>query len=159
MRCCSFLLLVAVHRWSRRKGIFVAAIWNLTGVILHELAHLLAGLLFRARPTGFSLIPRRSESGWKLGSVTFAKINAFNAVPVALAPLGLAFAAHVVWQSWNLWFNSDFASTIWKYVVMFVLLYNAIPSGHDLKVACNWKSLLLYGSAVCVLSWFLSSVF
>lgn len=148
-----FLLLTAIHRWSRGKGIFVAVVWNLTGVVLHEFSHLLAGLLFRAEPTGFSIIPRKNETGWKLGSVTFRKINAFNAVPIALAPLGLTFAAYVVWKSWSLWFKPALVSTIWLYVVMFLLLYNATPSRHDLKVACNWKSLLLYGTVSATVCW------
>ncbi|GAM09431.1 hypothetical protein OR1_01709 [Geobacter sp. OR-1] len=150
-----FLLLVAMHRWTRRKGIFIAALWNLTGVVLHELAHLLSGLILGAGPTGFSIIPRRSDTGWKLGSVTFRKVNAFNAVPVALAPLGLAFAAYIVWQLWHLWFEPALSSTIWLYLVMFILLYNAAPSRQDLRIACNWKSLLLYGSAITAGCWLL----
>jgi hypothetical protein len=149
------LLLFSVHRWAKRKGIFVAALWNLTGVVLHELAHLLAGMLFRAEPAGFSIVPRRGDTGWRLGQVTFRNINAFNAVPVALAPLGLAFAAYITWESWPLWFEPAFSSTIMLYAVMFVLLYNSAPSMQDLRVACNWKSLLLYGAAIAAICWFL----
>lgn len=150
-----FLLLTVIHRWSRGKGMLVAALWNLSGVILHEVAHLLAGLLFRAQPVGFSLVPRRRCNGWVLGSVVFRKITALNAVPVALAPLGLVFVAYVVWQSWGLWFEPALSTTIWLFVLMFILLYNAAPSLQDLKVACNWKSLLLYGSGVFIGYWFL----
>lgn len=149
-----FVLLFAVHRWTRSKGVFVAALWNLTGVILHESAHLVAGILLGAKPSSFSLIPSRTAAGWSLGSVRFTKINPFNAVPVALAPLVLTVVAWGVYQSWPLWFTPSLRSTLALYAALFVLLYNALPSRQDLRVACNWKSILLYGAASGLACWF-----
>jgi hypothetical protein len=148
-----FLLLAAIHRWTRSKGIFIAAIWNLSGVILHELAHLSVGILLKAEPVGFSLIPHKTPTGWRLGTVSFRRINAFNAVPVALAPLCLAGTAFIIYRSWSLWFTPTLSSTIGLYVTMFILLYNALPSLQDLKIACNWKSMLLYGTTAATVFW------
>jgi hypothetical protein len=129
------------------------ALWNLTGVILHELAHLLAGLLFSARPSGFSLLPHREGNYWRLGSVSFARITALNAVPIALAPLGLAGLAYWIARNWFAWYEPSFPSTLALYAAIYFLLYNALPSRRDLRVACNWKSLLLYSLLVAV-AWY-----
>lgn len=138
------IFLVAIHRRSKSSGIFALALWNLAGVILHELAHLLVGTVLGAGPRGMTLVPRRDGSGWRLGSVSFSRITALNAVPVALAPLGLAGVAYLIARYWSAWFRGSLATTLTLYAACFVLLYNALPSRQDLRVACNWKSLLLY---------------
>jgi hypothetical protein len=137
--------LFILQQRARSAGIFILALWNLLGVVLHELSHLLAGLLFRARPIGFSLIPERSGNSWRLGSVSFAGLNPFSALPVALAPLGLAGAAYVVADNWFNWFTPSLGSTLSLYATVYILLYNALPSVQDLKIACNWRTILLYG--------------
>jgi hypothetical protein len=141
-----FLTLLALHCRARKSGILIVVLWNLLGVILHETAHLLVGLLFRAAPTGFSIFPRRHGNGWQLGSVRFSRITAFNAVPVALAPLSLVPVAYLVAINWFDWFSPSLATTLGLYSAVFILLYNALPSIQDLRVAGNWRSLLLYGS-------------
>ena len=139
-----FVVLAAIQCRARTSGILALALWNLTGVILHELAHLLVGLLFRARPAGFSLLPCRVGNYWRLGSVSFARITAVNAVPVALAPLGLAGLAYWVARNWFRWNTPSLPSTLVLYATVYVLLYNSLPSRQDLRVACNWKSIALY---------------
>lgn len=150
-----FLALCAVNRWASSSGIAILALWNLAGVILHELSHLVAGILFRARPTGISLLPRRNGDHWQLGAVRFSRVTALNAVPIALAPLALAGIAYLVAQSWFSWAASSWGSTLGLYAVVFVLLYNALPSRQDLRVAANWRSILLYAPALTLLAIFL----
>lgn len=151
-----FLVLAAIQRRARSSGILAMALWNLTGVILHELAHLLAGLLFGARPVSFSLLPRRTGQSWRLGSVSFGRLTAVNAVPVALAPLGLAGLAYVVARHWYTWCRPSLVSTLGLYAALYLLGYNALPSRQDLRVACNWRSLALYG-VLGVGAWYLMS--
>lgn len=139
-----FLVLAAIHRRARSSGALALVLWNLTGVILHEAAHLLVGLLLLARPTGISILPRREGRGWRLGSVGFRRITAFNAVPVALAPLGLVGVAYWLARHWFAWQTPSLSTTLALYGCVFVLLYNALPSRQDLRVACTWRSLLLY---------------
>jgi hypothetical protein len=139
-----FALLVVISRRAQGSGKLLVALWNLTGVLLHELSHLTVGILLRAKPTGFSLIPRRVGNHWQLGSVSFSHINAFNAVPIAVAPLLLLGIAYLAAMNWSFWFAPSFASTLGLYGTIFVLSYNALPSRQDLRVACNWRSLLLY---------------
>jgi hypothetical protein len=147
-----FLALCVINHQAKRSGIFLLAIWNLAGVILHELSHLLVGILFRAQPTNISLIPRRSGTCWQLGAVRFARITAVNAVPIACAPLGLALVAYLVANSWFTWLHSSLTITLALYTVLFILLYNALPSRQDLRVATNWRSLVLYGSILALVA-------
>ncbi len=139
-----FIALIALDRRANASGVFLLALWNLTGVLLHEFAHLLAGLIFRAQPTGISLIPRKAGNAWKLGSVSFNRITPFNAMPVALAPLSLVAIAYWVAINWFSWHAASLSTTLLLYALLFILLYNALPSRQDLRVAFNWKSLLLY---------------
>jgi hypothetical protein len=147
-----FVLLTVIHRRTRSSGVFVVVLWNLTGVLLHELAHLLAGLVFRARPAGMSLVPHRDGTGWRLGSVRFRRITAVNAVPVALAPLGLAGLAFWIARHWFSWYKPSLVATLALYASIFILLYNALPSGRDLRVAFNWRSILLYSPLLVALA-------
>jgi hypothetical protein len=152
-----FILLAVIHRRTRSSGVFTVVLWNLTGVILHELAHLLAGVVFRARPAGMSLVPHRDGNGWRLGSVSFRRITAVNAVPVALAPLGLAVLACWFARQWFSWYKPSFSATLALYGSVFFLLYNALPSRRDLCVAFNWRSILLYSpllaALACYITW------
>jgi hypothetical protein len=152
-----FVALAAIQRRARSSGILAMAIWNLAGVVLHETAHLLAGILFRAGPTGFSLVPRRHGNSWQMGSVTFARITPLNAVPVALAPLGLAGLAYWLARNWSGWYIPSLGTTLTLYALLYVLLYNALPSRRDFRIACNWKSILLY-SLLAVGVWYVKSV-
>jgi hypothetical protein len=149
-----FVALAAVQRRARSSGILAMAIWNLTGVVLHEAAHLLVGILFRARPSGFSLFPRRHGNSWRLGSVSFARITPLNAVPVALAPIGLTGLAYWTARNWFRWHEPTLGATLAVYATLYFLLYNSVPSRQDLRIACNWKSILLY-SALAAAAWYL----
>ena len=149
-----FLVLAAIHRRTRSSGIFVVMLWNLSGVLLHESAHLLIGMLLRAQPSGMSLWPRRTGHGWRLGSVSFSRITALNAVPVALAPLGLAAVACLLADNWFLWWRPSLPATLALYAAVFILLYNALPSRQDLRIACNAKSILLYAALLAAVTWY-----
>lgn len=141
------LTLFLLNRSARSSNIFVVCITQLPGVALHELAHLLTGILLRAEPGSFNLLPERRYDGrWTLGSVVFRRVTAFNAVPIAFAPLGLVPLAYSIYRFWYRWFPVTLAHTLLLYTTLFLLVYNAFPSKQDLRVACNWKSVLLYGS-------------
>jgi hypothetical protein len=139
-----FIFLIVCNSRSRSAGILVIALWNLPGVILHEFAHLLVGFIFCAGPRNISFIPRRAGNGWRLGCAGFSRINAFNAVPVALAPLGLTLIAWLLARNWFHWFRPSLCSTLTFYLTLFILLYSSLPSRRDIMVACNLKSVILY---------------
>lgn len=139
------LLLLLFFRFMRRQHILFLTIAMLPGVVLHELAHLVAGILFGASPSCFSLLPKKNNTGWVMGSVQFGSVTALNAVPIALAPMALLPVAVLLYKYWFAFMEKSFVNTEILYVILFVLCFNSIPSSQDLKVACNWKSLLLYG--------------
>jgi hypothetical protein len=147
---CGALLVAAMFllgRCTRSSNILVVCITRLPGVVLHELAHLLAGLLLRAEPAGFSLIPRRrGDARWTLGSVSFRRVTALNAVPIAFAPLGLVPIAWYLQRCWFSWLPITLANTLYLYGAAFLLVCNALPSRQDVRVACNLKSVFLYGT-------------
>ena len=78
-------------RSVRHSGWGIAML-TLVGTISHEALHAVVGWVFRARPTSFSIIPKRQRDCWVLGSVSFRNLNIWNSAPVAFAPLLLAWA-------------------------------------------------------------------
>lgn len=144
---CLVAILVVLDVKSKRGGVLTIFCWNLFGVFLHELAHFCAGIVLFAKPAGFSLIPCRTGGKWQLGSVTFKGLNAFNSLPVSLAPIGLIAIAYFLFTNWAIWFTPTLYSTMGAYLVLFILVYNSSPSRQDLKIAFSPRSILVYGTA------------
>lgn len=144
---CLVVCLALLDHKAKRGGVLIIFFWNLTGVFLHELTHLVAGTILMARPTGFSLLPQRKGGGWQLGAVTFQGLNSFNSLPIGLAPLGLVAAAYFLFTNWSYFFTPSLYSILGAYVTLFILLYNSIPSWQDIKVAFSFGSILVYGAA------------
>src|SRR5215468_7831197 len=84
----SVLAALAIIALSKRSGMWFYAIAALPGTLAHESAHFLVALLLGARPAFPSLVPVRSERGWRLGSVSF-RAGKLRAGPIALAPFAL----------------------------------------------------------------------
>ncbi len=139
-----FLALFLLGRKARRAHVLLYALFNLPGSASHEIAHFIIGLALGARPSGFSLVPGKNGSSWRLGSVKFARIRAWNALPVGLAPLGLVPVAWLLWRHWLAWFPVTLSSILILYTALFYLLSNTLPSRQDMAIALNWRSVLLY---------------
>ena len=144
------ILLVAVlilfDRKSKNGGVVIIFFWNLLGVLLHEIMHLVVGVALFAKPVGFSLLPHRQDGGWQLGAVSFSRLNAINSLPVGLAPVSLVAIAYFLFLNWHFWFTASLFSTLCLYAILFILTYNAMPSWQDLRIAFNIKGIALYGS-------------
>ena len=129
-----------------KNNFFGFFIFSLPGTILHEFAHLFIGILTFAKPVNFSLIPKKSDNGYTLGSVSFTNIKWFNAIPIAFAPILLIpFNLEILYQStlflnkyylYSLQFNL-FSILIGS--VIFSSIYSSIPSGPDFRVALSSK--------------------
>lgn len=89
-------LVAAIVATKRFLPIYILLAWPAT--IVHELSHFIVGVLLQARPVGFSVIPKRSATGWTLGEVRFSDLGPFNTIPVAMAPL-LIMLPVAVWMS------------------------------------------------------------
>jgi hypothetical protein len=80
-------------------------LFTVAGTMCHELAHFLAGLITGARPSGFTIIPRRQGANWQLGSVTLTRVRWYNAAPAALAPFLIILIPFAVgwWRTRGPW--------------------------------------------------------
>jgi len=135
---------MGIVRATRYSGWKIALI-SLPGTWLHEISHLLVGILLFAKPASFSIWPKREGKQWVLGSVGFTNLNVWNAVFVALAPLSLLGIAWGVFQFWMMpAFNSaNYLSWIAAGYAVSCCMFSAIPSTTDIKAGA--PSGLMYG--------------
>lgn len=126
-----FAALVLI-RASSRLGMWPYALLALPGTLAHELVHFLVALMLAAKPSFPSLVPRRGEHGWRLGSVTF-RAGLLRSVPIALAPIallplalayGVSFMATAAWPlaALHAWITA-------------ALLSACLPSRADFRIA------------------------
>ena len=127
-----------------------AALLALPGTFAHELSHLIVGFLVLAKPSGFSLWPRRYGNNWVLGSVAFRNIGLLNGAFVALAPLLLLPVAWLCLTHWLLpmWERREWGWWLLGDYVTATILLAALPSFQDLKM--GGRSLLLYGTIAAI---------
>jgi len=151
----SVALLVSFYALLRgvRDSMWRVALLALPGTFAHELAHLIVGLLLRAKPQGFSVWPRPSGHTWRLGSVSFRNIGLLNGTWVALAPMLLLPIAwlcliHVLLP---LWVNGQWGWWLLAGYLTANILFAALPSLQDIKL--GGASLLLYAALSAVLWW------
>jgi hypothetical protein len=146
-----FVFYALLHR--ARTSMWRIALLAFPGTFAHELAHLVIGLLLRAKPDSFSLWPKAHGHGWTLGSVSFRNIGLLNGAWVALAPLlllpvawlGLIHALLPLWTTdrWGWWLLGGYLTA--------TALFAALPSVQDIKLGSG--SLLLYAAISGGLWW------
>lgn len=129
-----FILILSYLKHSTYKNIYLTALINIPGTILHELAHFVIGLLLYAKPTGFSLFPKKSGEYYITGSVGFRNITFYNALPASLAPLLLL----IIGYYFDKYFFHNIAVSFENYILFIVLqtiiIENSLPSATDFKV-------------------------
>ncbi|BDU76924.1 hypothetical protein [Mesoterricola sediminis] len=120
-----------------RRAFWLFALLTLPGTLAHETCHLVLGLLLRAQPSGFTVVPRREGRGWAMGSVSFARIRWYNAFFVGVAPLLLLPAAYGLLR-WRLGAHPGIG---WpEALAIFAianLVYASVPSWQDLRIAAR----------------------
>ena len=114
------------------------------GTLLHEFLHFIVGLLLNAKPIGFSLIPKKHNKKYVLGSVTFKNITFYNAMPVAIAPfLGVIPAIYlfsIIQYQDTITLQIFYVYLIWCFVKC------SLPSSQDIKVMFTFPSgIIFYG--------------
>jgi len=137
-------------RASSRLGMWPYALIALPGTVAHELAHFLVAAVLAAKPSFPSLIPQRTEHGWRLGSVAF-RAGLLRSVPIALAPLALLPLA-------LFWAAAFLPSATWPLYGLHAWLVGALvsaslPSSADFRIAL--PALLLI-AAITALAWLLT---
>jgi len=144
------ILLVIIllrFKYTTYRSMWMSALVNIPGTVLHELMHFSVGLFLNAHPCNFTIFPRRDEEGnYVMGSVGFLNITFYNAVPSAMAPLLLLPIGFYI----NRYFLPLLPPTFLNYVLYVLLqtiiIENAMPSRADFKVAgMYWSGLIMYG--------------
>lgn len=131
------LVIVLVHlKNATYRSLFMSALINIPGTLLHELMHFVVGLFLNARPCNFNLIPRRGENGgYVMGSVGFTNVTFYNAVPAALAPLLLLPIGFYINRYLLPLMEPTFVNYTLYVLLQTIIIENAIPSAADFKVA------------------------
>ena len=143
--------LLLIHA-CRHAGMWVYALVALPGTLAHESAHFLVAFVLGARPAFPSLVPVRTERGWRLGSVAF-RVGHARALPIALAPLLLAPLA--LWWAGALLHASPwplYGLHVW---IVAALVTASLPSRTDLKLALPAFAVLAVLGVVAALAWWL----
>jgi hypothetical protein len=136
-------------RASSLLGMWAYALLALPGTLAHELAHFLVALALAAKPSFPSLVPKRSEHGWRLGSVSF-RAGLLRSVPIALAPIALlplALAYGVTFMAPAAW-----PLAVLHAWIMAALFSACLPSRADFRIAIPALLLAVLAAAA---SWYL----
>ena len=137
-------------RLARRAGMWIYALVALPGTALHELSHYVVALVLGGAPSFPSLLPTRTEKGWRLGQVAF-RAGHVRAMFVGMAPLLLAPLAW--WWAVTLLAPASgplYALHAW---VVAALLQACLPSKTDWKLALPALAVLV--PLALLLAWFL----
>lgn len=146
-----FLILLVIIllklKYATYSSMWLSALINIPGTVLHESMHFIVGLLLNASPTSFDLLPKRDECGnYVMGSVGFRNVTFYNALPSALAPLFLLPIGYYL----NRWYFQNIDVTLFNYIIYILLqtiiIENAIPSNTDFRVGFSYPAgIVLYG--------------
>ena len=126
----------------RKKFLFF--IFVLPGTIMHELAHFIMAILLNGKPSSFSLIPKKENNSYTLGSVSCKNITFYNALfiglaPLVLIPLSLFFGYLSINELMKFINNTSDYNALSMYFVytylLFIALVSAMPSDADIKAA------------------------
>ena len=146
------VLVLSALKHATYRNVILVSLVNIPGTFLHEIAHFTVGFLLNARPTSFTLIPRKSGDAYVTGSVGFKNIRFYNALPSAMAPLLLL----IVGYYFNRCFFNYVHLSIWTYfgyiLLQTIIIENAIPSSTDFKVAFGNLFGVLFYFAVAVIA-------
>ena len=119
-------------RLARHAGMWVYALVAVPGTAVHEFSHYLVALCLGGTPSFPSLLPTRTEKGWRLGHVQF-RAGHLRAMFVGLAPLLLAPLA--VWWAVALLAHATWPLYLLHAWIVAALLQACWPSPTDWKLA------------------------
>lgn len=126
---------------------WLTALVNIPGTILHEFMHFFVGLILNARPCNFTIFPRRGEGGgYVMGSVGFRNVTFYNAVPASMAPVLLLPIGFYINRYLLPYLTPTFFNYILYVLLQTIIIENAVPSKADFRVAGTYfTGVILYG--------------
>lgn len=126
--CVFGMLAVSSIRW-----VFAYYILVMPGTLFHELCHWVVAFVLKGKPSGFSLLLKKTPNGrYALGEVRFIP-GQLNTASIALAPLLLV-------PVWTFLLPSLATSIPQSFVLGLlgaILAYSGFPSSQDWKVALS----------------------
>lgn len=140
-------------KYATYNSMFVCALVNIPGTILHEFMHFIVGLFLNAQPSKFTIFPKKDPlGGYVTGSVSLHNITFYNAIPSSLAPLALLPISFYI----NRYVFPYVPHTILWYMgyilLQTIIIENAIPSRADFRIAFSYISgIILYGIVLIAL--------
>jgi len=141
------VILLLRIKYTTYKSMWLSALVNIPGTILHEFMHFFVGLVLNARPCNFTVFPRRSnDGGYVMGSVCFRNVTFYNAVPASMAPLMLLPIGFYINRYLLPYLTPTFMNYILYVLLQTVIIENAVPSRADFRVAgTHFSGVILYG--------------
>ncbi|MBO5442393.1 MAG: hypothetical protein J6A33_01240 [Alphaproteobacteria bacterium] len=143
------LLVVILMRmkYNTYRSMWLSALVNIPGTMLHEMMHYLVGLFLNAAPCNFTLFPKKNEDGdYVMGSVSFRNVTFYNAVPSAMAPFLLLPIGFYINRYLLPVMQPTFFNYILYVLLQTIIIENAIPSNADFRVAgMYFRGVVLYG--------------
>jgi hypothetical protein len=141
---CALLLI----RLARHAGMWIFALVALPGTALHEFSHFAVALVLGGSPSFPSLLPQRTDAGWRLGHVQF-RAGHVRAMFVGLAPLLLAplawwwataLLAHAAWPIYALhaWIVAALVQACWPSATDWKLAFPALAVLVPIALALTW---------------------
>ena len=136
-----YLILLVVFlmrlKYATYQSMWMSALVNIPGTLLHELMHFFVGAFMNAHPCDFTLLPRRNlEGDYVMGSVGFRNITFYNAVPAALAPLLLLPIGFYVNRYFLPMMDPTYFLSFPSFAVRMMILQAPSPCHHPYHPSC-----------------------
>lgn len=149
-----FALTVFVSHLLKGR-VLIFAMFTLPATILHELSHFIISVITFGKPISFSVLPRKSEKGWTLGSVTSSGSNWINQGLISLAPLTLLVVLYFMWVYRDLSLSYLGNEYVFGYIAA-NLLVGSIPSTTDLRLAIQAPFIFVLIIALVYMKFFIN---
>ena len=115
---------------------FLFSLLTLPATFMHELSHFTISMLTHGRPSRFSILPRRTDSGYMLGFVISRNITWYNGFVISTAPLLLIPLAYLFLVN-NIAYEHNIPILFLKLYLLASMLEGSLPSTVDMKIAIS----------------------
>jgi len=135
------IIITTLFVFKRINNFYLISLLTLPGTFMHELMHLIASFISFGKPTNFSIIPKKNNSGITLGSVSSSNMTWYNAIIISLAPFLLYFIAYYLMK-----ILPSIHNELYYYATLYFianLLFAGTPSSTDWKLAFKKSWILL----------------
>lgn len=142
------VVLLMRMKYSTYRSMWLSALVNIPGTILHEIMHFVVGLVLNANPCNFTVFPKKDPltGDYVMGSVGFRNVTFYNAVPSSMAPLLLLPLSFYINRYLLPYVPHSVMGYVFYILLQTIIIENAIPSRADFKIAFMFvHGLILYG--------------